>query len=416
MSDAVTPHQLAIDPRFRNRERQPGLDLLRALAIIVVVVYHAALFGFKWPGRVDRFGWIGVDLFFVLSGYLIGGQLLAPLARDQRIKLGRFFARRALRIMPAYFAVLAIYFLLPSWREYPEMSQRLWKFLLSIQNIALHGGTAFSHAWSLAVEDQFYLALPFLLLFLFRRPRLAIIVPCLIVLGGLLLRTFLARKNPSVDGGGVSFRAFQAWIYYPTWTRLDPLVFGVALAAIEKFRPTRWKRLINWTPWLWVPALGLIAYALYLGETDNVTVVACVWQFPLIAVGMTALLVCAVSPRLPLYRVAIPGAGFIASIAYSAYLIQKLAIHFVEQFCNNHNIALTSLRALLGVQIAVYAAAALLFFAIERPFLQLRHRIAPRSSPAAAGARRAQWDLMPPGQKRRKIASGTKIKASRGSV
>ena len=219
--------EMAVDPRFQDRERQPGLDLLRALAIIVVVVYHAALFGFKLPGRVDRFGWIGVDLFFVLSGYLIGGQLLAPLARDQRIKLGRFFTRRALRIMPAYFVVLAIYFLLPSWREYPEMSQPLWKFLLSVQNIALHGGTAFSHAWSLAVEDQFYLALPFLLLFLYRRPRAAIIVPCLIVIGGIALRAFLAAQNPSVDGG-VSFRGFQAWIYYPTWTRLDPLVFGVA--------------------------------------------------------------------------------------------------------------------------------------------------------------------------------------------
>src|SRR6266480_3516877 len=98
--------ELGVDPRFRNRQRQPGLDL-----------------------------------FFVLSGYLIGGQLLAPLAREQSIKLGRFFARRVLRIMPAFFVVLAIYFLLPSWREYSEMSQPLWKFLLSVQNIALHGGT-----------------------------------------------------------------------------------------------------------------------------------------------------------------------------------------------------------------------------------------------------------------------------------
>src|SRR6187399_1185110 len=172
-------------------------------------------------------------------------------------------------------------FLLTSWREYPEMSQQLWKFLLSVQNIALHGGTAFSHAWSLAVEDQFYLALPFLLLFLFRRPRLAIGIPCLIVIGGIGLRAFLAAQNPSVDDGGVSFRGFQAWIYYPTWTRLDPLVFGVVLAAIEKFRPHWWKRLINCVPWLWLPALGLIVYALYLGETKNLTVAACVWQFPL---------------------------------------------------------------------------------------------------------------------------------------
>src|SRR5207249_3430479 len=89
------------------------------------------IMGFPLTGRVHRFGWIGVDLFFVLSGYLIGGQLLAPLMRGQRLNFGTFFARRVLRIMPAYFVVLAIYFLLPSWREYPEMSQPLWKFLLS---------------------------------------------------------------------------------------------------------------------------------------------------------------------------------------------------------------------------------------------------------------------------------------------
>jgi len=380
--------EMEVDPRFRNRERQPGLDLLRALAIILVVVYHAALFGFKLPGRVDRFGWIGVDLFFVLSGYLIGGQLLASLARDQRIKLGRFFTRRALRIVPAYFVVLAIYFLLPAWREYPEMSQPLWKFLLSVQNIALHGGTAFSHAWSLAVEDQFYVALPFLLLFLYRRPRAAIIVPCLIVVGGVGLRAFLAAQNALVDGG-VLFRGFQAWIYYPTWTRLDPLVLGVVLAGIERFRPNWWQRLINCASWLWLPGLGLIVYALYLGETENLTIGACVWQFPLIAVGMAAILVCAVSPRLLLCRVAIPGAAFIASIAYSAYLIQKLVINGVEQFCINHNVDLTSAPALLGVELCVYIAATVLFLSIERPFLLLRRRLAPPVELSSRQSRKA---------------------------
>ncbi len=375
--------EIEVDPRFRNRERQPGLDLLRALAIIVVVVYHAALFGFKLPGRVDRFGWIGVDLFFVLSGYLIGGQLLAPLARDQRFKLGRFFTRRALRIVPAYFVVLVIYFLLPAWREYPEMSQPLWKFLLSVQNIALHGGTAFSHAWSLAVEDQFYLALPFLLLFLYRRPRAAIIVPCLIVAGGILLRAFLAWKNPSIDGG-VSFRGFQAWIYYPTWTRLDPLVFGVMIAAIEKFRPRLWERLANLAIWLWLPALALIIYALWLGEGDHINFTACVWQFPLIATGMAVLLICALSPRLPMRRIAIPGAAFVASIAYSAYLVQKLVIHGVTEFCQAHGIDTESAPALIAVELCVYAAATILFFTVERPFLQLRHRVAPRAARAGS--------------------------------
>src|SRR5207248_1318386 len=180
VSETTTPLRLGVDPRFTDRERQPGLDLLRALAVLVVTIYHAALFGFKTPGRFDRFGWIGVDLFFVLSGYLIGGQLLS----SRTPHLGRFFARRALRILPAYFAVLAIYFLLPAWREYPTISP-VWKFLLSVQNIGLRGGTSFSHAWSLAVEDQFYLLLPVIVLLLARRPRAAFLIPCLLVLMGL---------------------------------------------------------------------------------------------------------------------------------------------------------------------------------------------------------------------------------------
>ncbi len=332
--------------------------------------------GFPLPGRVHRWGWIGVDLFFVLSGYLIGGQLLAPLARNQSINLKRFFARRALRIMPAYFVILAIYIFLPSWREYPEMTP-WWRFLVSVQNIGLHGGTAFSHAWSLAVEDQFYLALPFILLFVNRWPSAAVIVPCSIFVGGLLLRTFLAYENPAEDVG-VSYRGFQTWIYYPTWTRLDPLVFGVALAAIEKFREQWWSRLMNFAIWLWLPGVALIVYALWLGEGDYLSIAAAVWQFPLLALGFAALLVCAVSRRSFLSRIKIPGAAFIASIAYSAYLVQKLVIHFVWEFCTSHNVALTSASALIGVEICVYLAATVLFFTVERPFLQLRHRMAPR--------------------------------------
>ena len=377
-TEPPAPQQGHVDPRFEGRQRQPGLDLLRALAIIVVVIYHAGIMGFPLPSRVHRWGWIGVDLFFVLSGYLIGGQLLAEVARSEHLNLARFYARRVLRIMPAYFVILTIYFLLPSWREYPDMAQPLWKFLLSVQNIALHGGTAFSHSWSLAVEDQFYLALPFILLVLFWRPRGAILVSCFIVLSGLFLRAFLAAQNASVDGG-VSFRGFQAWIYYPTWTRLDPLVLGVVIAAIEKFRPRLWQRLTNSAIWLWVPALALIVYALWLGESDYINFNACVWQFPLIATGMAVLLICALSPRLPLRWFAIPGAAFVASIAYSAYLVQKVVIHGVAEFCRVHDIDPKSAVALIGVEFCVYAAATILFFTVERPFLKLRHRIAPRS-------------------------------------
>jgi peptidoglycan/LPS O-acetylase OafA/YrhL len=343
----------------------------------MVVVYQAGIMGFPLPGRVHRFGWIGVDLFFVLSGYLIGGQLLSQLARHRRIHFGRFFARRALRILPAYLVILAIYLVLPAWREYPEMFPA-WKFFLSVQNIGLRGGTAFSHAWSLAIEDQFYLVLPLVLLCLVRSRRAALIVPTVLILGGLALRAFLAFQN--AGDGGVSFRGFQTWIYYATWTRLDPLVLGVALAAIEQFRPRWWQRLVNVAPWLWLPALGLIVAAFWIEQPEVISVSTCIWQFPLIALGMAALLVCAVSPRFPLGRYKIPGAAFIASIAYSAYLVQKLVIHFVAQFCESHQIALDSAAAIIGVELCVFTAGTLLFFAVERPFLLLRRRVASRSA------------------------------------
>jgi peptidoglycan/LPS O-acetylase OafA/YrhL len=197
-----------------------------------------------------------------------------------------------------------------------------------------------------------------------------------------LLRALLAYQHPAADVG-VSFRGFQAWIYYPTWTRLDPLVFGVALAAIEKFRAHWWKRLMEFAIWLWLPALALIVYALWLGEGDYLSIAAAVWQFPLVAFGFAGLLVCALSPRLLFYRIKIPGVAFIASIAYSAYLVQKLVIHFVWKICSSQNIEPTSASALIAVEICVYAAATILFFTVERPFLQLRHRLAPRSNARA---------------------------------
>ncbi|MBA3832668.1 MAG: acyltransferase [Chthoniobacterales bacterium] len=366
------------DPRFATRERQPGLDLLRALAILLVVFYHAGIYGFALPHDWHRFGWVGVDLFFVLSGYLIAGQLLTPLARGKQLDLARFFWRRALRILPAYLVILAIYFFLPFLREFPEIPP-LWKFLAFAQNIDLRGGTAFSHAWSLCVEGQFYLILPFLLLLIVQWKNGGVFVACAVFVAGLVLRAMFAHLHPA--GTGVSFLAFQRLIYYPTWTRLDPLVFGVGLAAIEQFRQPWWLWLQDAARWLWAPGLAVIVYGLSLGEND-LTIATCVWQFPLIALGMATLLVCAISPRLPFRRFALPGAAFVASIAYSIYLSHKLVIHAVTQLCASWNMPLTSAGAIGLNLLSISFVGALLFFAVERPFLQLRRRRVPARSPS----------------------------------
>ena len=376
-SRVTLPHS-ALDPRTATRHRQPGLDLLRAVAIALVVLYHAGLFGFALPHDVQRFGWIGVDLFFVLSGYLIAGQLLSILARGKQPGVLRFYSRRALRILPAFLAIAAIYFFLPSLREYPLMPP-VWKFLSFTQNLGLRGGTTFSHAWSLCIESQFYLLLPFVLLALARMRRGQWVIPCALVLCGIVIRALIAHAN--VNAPEPSFAVWQKFIYYPTYARLDPLTMGVTLAAIECFRPKWWNGLTNSARWLWAPGLVAIIAALVLAE-DTLSIASCAFGFPLIAAGFAALLVCAVSPRLPLSRVAIPGAAFLATIAYSVYLSHKLTIHCVLGLFARRGITTSSLTAYLLMLASILILGSALFLAIERPFLQLRQRYAKRQREA----------------------------------
>ena len=122
------------DPRSRN----PGLDTLRAAAIALVFAYHYMVFvsGRATFGFASRIGWTGVDLFFVLSGYLIANQLLGGMARGDVPSLPRFYARRALRTLPVFWLVLAAYVLFPATlggRTPPP----LWRFLTFTQNIGL---------------------------------------------------------------------------------------------------------------------------------------------------------------------------------------------------------------------------------------------------------------------------------------
>lgn len=96
-------------------QRLPGLDVLRAVAIVWVMLFHSwVIGGLSQPFEgLQNTGWMGVDLFFVLSGYLIGGQLLRPLSNGLPLDFRTFYLRRSFRILPAYLVVLGLYFLAP---------------------------------------------------------------------------------------------------------------------------------------------------------------------------------------------------------------------------------------------------------------------------------------------------------------
>lgn len=344
---------------------------MRGLAILLVVLYHAGLFGFVLPFEMQRFGWIGVDLFFVLSGYLIGGQLLKAAARGKQLSVATFYRRRALRILPAYLVVVLVYYFLPAdLREYERMPP-LWKFLTFTQNLGLRGGTAFSHAWSLCIEFQFYLVLPLLLRTLIRRPKRAIIfaLPVVIILWCVFIRGFAAWWIATHYGQ--SFGQWQEYVYYPTYSRLEALTIGVSLAAIEIFRPRWWANLVNQATWLWLPAAAGLIVALFLAE-DGLTVISSAPGFFLVAAACGTFLLCALSPRLPFARVPVPGAAFLATIAYSLYLTHKISIHWVEVFARARSLPAMAAYA-LAMTLALLIGM-LLFILVERPFLRWRER------------------------------------------
>ena len=207
-----------------------GLDTLRACAILLVLMYHYMVFVSHEPsfGFLSEIGWMGVDLFFVLSGYLIGNQIFAGLQSEHGFSLKTFYIRRALRTLPNFYVVLAIYFLFPIEAGGKAVTP-LWKFLTFTQNFDLKPGSAFSHAWSLSIEEQFYVALPLVAIACMtylKSVRAMWLVLFAAMAGAAGMRYLMGQQV------GDDFTQYYVHIYYSTWCRFDELLPGVALALL----------------------------------------------------------------------------------------------------------------------------------------------------------------------------------------
>ena len=351
--------------------RHPGLDLLRAIAISWVLLFHGITegLGAALPG-VARLGWMGVDLFFVLSGFLIGSQLLKDYAAGRTPALGAFYLRRAFRILPVFWVITALYFLSPALRESRGI-QPCWQFLTFTENFLIDVGRnrTFSHAWSLCVEEHFYLLFPLLVWALMRRPswKMTTVVCVVLVGGGMLLRAYLWLNHVATNPGGAPFVEL---IYYPTHTRLDGLRAGVVLAALRWFRPRLWQKAMEHA----YPLLGagLVSLAVAINTAQGRTDFnASVFGFPLLSLSFALIVAACASPMGVLGRVRIPGAGALATVTFSLYLSHKMTWHAVRTWW-------PGLVQHGGAQaFCVYAGAALLvgsllYLGIERPFLRLR--------------------------------------------
>lgn len=372
--------------------RAHGLDTLRSLAILSVMLFHVN--DFHGDGTLPAFlvpvallGWMGVDLFFVLSGYLVAAQFLRPYRAGVSPRLWPFYRTRLLRILPAYFAVLALYLAVPVWREDTSLPP-LWQMFTFTQNLFVDYGVdrAFSHVWSLCIEEHFYLLLPLLVLALMRKRSLARTVVLLgsLVLFGICFRTYVLvhALMPLAASGHRFGLLYIERIYYPTYSHLDGLLAGVTLALVRTFRPEWWWSLMRRGHTLLFAGLGLVAAAIYLckdrwDSVSGASAAGVVIGFPVLALGFGCLVASAVSDNGWL-RLKVPGAQAIATLAYSLYLTHKELVHMVDlRFPALAQGAMFRWLAIYAMTCLLVATA--LYIVVERPFLLLRERLNQRA-------------------------------------
>jgi peptidoglycan/LPS O-acetylase OafA/YrhL len=363
--------------------RLAGLDTLRALAIVSVMLFHLQ---WRMPesfGAVARFGWVGVDLFFALSGYLIGSQLLKPVRDGRGVSLAGFYRNRAYRILPVYLVVLALYVWWPAWREDVGMSP-LWQFLTFTENffVDYSKNQAFSHVWSLCVEEHFYLLLPMIVLVMARRATVwkTVAVLGFFVAVGLGVRSYeyFHVLLPMGRGSEYFSTRYIERIYYPTYERLDGLLAGMALALVRVFRPGWWSAMLQRANWLLVAGVALLGCTLWI-FADRFGPVGTMVGFPMMAIGFAMLVAAAAETRCWFGRMRVPGARMFAVLAYSLYLTHKEVAH-LDELCLPSVMAARDWRAVVVMIVSCLAVAAALYFAVERPFLVLRDRRAGRSA------------------------------------
>jgi len=358
------------------RHRRIGLDLLRSLAIGGVLLSHGMQFLYahvSWGGWLGHLGSFGVDLFFVLSGFLIGGILirLGPALTEGRVVLG-FWIRRWLRTLPNYwlFLVLNVPFMLFVWRLDVRIRSFFWEFPFFLQNFASREPPFFPEAWTLSVEEWFYLILPAMLWlglkFTRRFDRVFLVSAFTLLFVPLGLR--FAMAPPAI--WAVDMR--QVVIY-----RLDALMYGVLAAWMQ----ARWPGALHRIRYpLLAAGFALVAWTYHGFYTLDLehSRFARTWLSSLITLGMAGLLPWAHELRSLGSRLAEGAVRRVALWSYSMYL------------CNvPFNVALdkylgASARASAGVGWAVFilyfvlttGAAACVYNLYERRFLRLRDRIA----------------------------------------
>jgi len=370
-------------------ERIAPIDGIRGLAILAVLLHNPAYIAtghdslaFKLVGTVTGAGWTGVQLFFVLSGFLITGILVDALGKPPFFRT--FYIRRTLRIFPLYYAFLAcVFFLVPLVAEIPEWEANahrnqvwFWTYLANWADPYGQGVAGLSHFWSLAVEEQFYLVWPLLV---FAASRRSLVRLCIVVIAV----TPFIRALLNLTGPPLAASEF-------TIARWDGLAAGALIALLIREESGRlWLR--RWTGT--IASAALLVFAAFVlmnrGFHESDPRVQVFGQT--LAITLCAYLICAVvnsTSRQAEFLIRAFSAEwlrFLGKYSYAIYVfhwpIHMLLSPYAADLVNSGGTVerLVRLAAYLALVSGLSIVAAVVSWRVlEQPMLRLRNRLAPR--------------------------------------
>jgi peptidoglycan/LPS O-acetylase OafA/YrhL len=365
--------------------RWPALDGLRAVAVLLVMFFHLQLFG-SFAG-----GSIGVDIFFVLSGFLITTLLIGEYEKTTKINFGAFYARRALRLLPALFTVIVVAVLLVTLVQ--ELHPLKYETLTGLPFVVLFLGNwakvfdfnslgILGHTWSLGIEEQFYLIWPLLFALLAarrRREHVAIVLTALAVF--VMAYRFLL----------VSLGLNAQSLYFRADAHCDGLLIGCALAfwlASGKMATPTIGRISRWAT---VPALLIILIISEFVNDGNRGQFRFMLQYGialsvLCAAALIANQVTSPQPELSSILKA-PIVVWIGRRSYGLYLWHFVVYRAVGSLYHQRHLTNTNLMAENALKLGIcFVAAAISYKVIETPALRLKRRFQPTEAVPAADA------------------------------
>jgi peptidoglycan/LPS O-acetylase OafA/YrhL len=337
----------------------PTLDVLRLVAVTLTMLVHT-------PSVTERVAflrpfshgmWLGVDLFMLISGWLLGGQLLRDASRN-RFNPPHFYVKRWLRTLPPYYAMLAVlYYFGPG----PQFSRPLpWRVIVAhVTFLQIYiPPNLYGVSWSLCVEEHFYLALPALVWILLRWPRLSTIAGIVIVMGCVSI------------AGRISTYSREPGIYFQTHLRCDGLFIGLLFAWINLNRPAVWQRIGRYAVATGIVGV-LMTLAIMASMSDDATRWKCIVVPTLGTWTLALVLFACVHEQSSWSRAGFRGLRYLGELTYSMYLVHDV----IPRAWFGVSADPSGLRSMALHLTLVVALSMLLHHTIERPALLFRERL-----------------------------------------